>query len=179
MAKATFWARRVGLTKALLRPQDVAHQEAKYIGIFHNYQKGILVLMKYCTYKPIKGRGRPKKRERTSVARTLENTQVFTYFGANGLRSAHSDDAFDIQESWTLFRTTYANVHVCNVASCLVVLHSQDMHNKIVLVSLHFIAYSHLICSIIIIHLMFVVKVQNVKIFYFCVSIFLMHICIV
>jgi len=53
------------------------------------------------------------------------------------------------------------------VPSCLVAMNRQAVSDKIVFVFLHFIAYSHIICSIR--RLMFLVKVENVKIFYFYV----------
>ena len=55
------------------------------------------------------------------------------------------------------------------VPSCLVLLYRKATSDKIVFVYLHFIAYSHLICYIR--DLMFLVKVENVKIFYFGMSI--------
>jgi len=53
--------------------------------------------------------------------------------------------------------------------SCLFVQHKQAAVDKTIFLSLHFIAYSHIICSIR--GLMFLVKVENVKIFYFYVPI--------
>ena len=58
------------------------------------------------------------------------------------------------------------------VPSCLVVMNRQAVSNKIVFVCLHFITYSHLICSTR--GLMFLMKVENLRmfcLFYFCVLI--------